>query len=140
MNRLLTLAAAGAMTSLSSTAWAEGLRVTIDGIRNSRGNIVITAFSEARAYETLDFWQAEAFAAIPARPGKTAHAFPDLTAGPYAIVLFYDENGDKGLSFSEDQLLEGIGVSDARSSQDGPGFAEATVQPGHVTIHVSYDG
>ncbi|UWQ24086.1 DUF2141 domain-containing protein [Leisingera aquaemixtae] len=140
MTRSLTLAAAGVLTALSSPALAEGLRLTIDGIRNGQGNILITVFSEAKAYETLNFWQAEAFAAIPARPGSTAHAFPDLTAGPYAVVLFHDENGDEDLNFSGDRLLEGIGVSGARSPDDEPGFAEASVPPGDVTVQVFYDG
>ncbi|WP_052254289.1 DUF2141 domain-containing protein [Leisingera sp. ANG-S5] len=138
MTRFLTLAAV--LTALSSPASAEGLRLTIDGIRNSQGNILIAVFSEAKAYETLDFWQAEAFAAVPARPGSTAHAFPDLTAGPYAVVLFHDENGDEDLNFNGGRPLEGIGVSGASSPQDEPGFAEASVGPGNTTIHVFYGG
>ncbi|WP_052257727.1 DUF2141 domain-containing protein [Leisingera sp. ANG-DT] len=138
MTRFLTLAAV--LTVLSSPASAEGLRLTIDGIRNSQGNILIAVFSEAKAYETLDFWQAEAFAAVPARPGSTAHAFPELTAGPYAVVLFHDENGDEDLNFNGDKQLEGIGVSGASSPQDEPGFAEASVGPGNTTIHVFYGG
>ncbi|WP_052269641.1 DUF2141 domain-containing protein [Leisingera sp. ANG-M6] len=138
MTRFLTLAAV--LTVLSSPASAEDLRLTIDGIRNSQGNILIAVFSEAKAYETLDFWQAEAFAAVPARPGSTAHAFPELTAGPYAVVLFHDENGDEDLNFNGDKQLEGIGVSGASSPQDEPGFAEASVGPGNTTIHVFYGG
>lgn len=140
MNRILTMAAAGALATLSTPSWAEGLQLTIEGIRNGDGNILIAVFSGAKAYETLDFWQAEAFAAVPARPGKAAHAFPELSSGPYAVVLFHDEDGDEDLNYDANQLLEGIGVSGARGPEDEPGFAQASVLPGNVTIRVFYDG
>ena len=140
MNRTLTLATVGALTTFSAPAWAEGLNLTVDGIRNGQGNVLIAVFGDAGAYEALDFWQAEAFAAVPARPGKVVHAFPELSSGPYAVVLFHDENGDEDLNYDANRLLEGIGVSGARSPEDEPDFAQASVLPGSITIRVFYDG
>ena len=76
---------------------------------------------------------------IPARTVRVAHNFGGLAKGPYAIFLFHDENGDEDLNFSGERPLEGIGVSGADAPASEPGFAEASVAPGTVTVRIFYD-
>lgn len=133
------LKSAVAVLALAAPAVAEGLNVTIDGIRNAKGNIMIFVFDEARAYDTLDVWRAVDFAQIPSRSGSLRHAFPDLKAGPYAVVLFHDENKDEDLNMTATQLLEGIGSTGAPNPEDEPDFNAASVWPGDVRVRIHYD-
>jgi len=140
MKRLfaLTLGAVAAITTASPAA-AEGLNLTIDGIRNANGSVLVLVFENARAFEELDWTNAVQFADIPARSGRVSHRFADMTGGPYAIFVMHDENGDQDLNFSGQRLLEGIGASGVTESTPYPTFAQAAVGPGNVSVQIYYD-
>lgn len=133
------MGAAVAMATLATPAVADGLNVTVDGIRNAKGNIVILVFDDARAFDNLDLWSAIDYAQIPSRKGSVRHEFSNLNAGPYAVLLFHDENKDEDLNMTATHLLEGIGATGAPDPQDEPDFHAASVWPGDVRIRVHYD-
>ncbi len=133
------LAPAFAVVTLATPAFAEGLNVTVDGIRNAKGNIVILVFDNARAFDSLDVWSAIDYAQIPSRKGSVSHEFSDLNAGPYAVLLFHDENKDDDLNMTETKLLEGLGSTGASDPQDEPDFKAASVWPGDVRVRIHYD-
>ena len=130
-----TVVALAAATPLA----AESLNVTVDGIRNANGNIVILVFDNARPFDTLDVWRAVDFAQVPSRTGSVSHEFADLKSGPYAVLLFHDENGDDDLNMTKTRFLEGIGASGAPKPTDDPDFQAASVWPGTVRVRVHYD-
>ncbi|NVO57782.1 DUF2141 domain-containing protein [Rhodobacteraceae bacterium B1Z28] len=125
--------------TLATPALADGLNVVIDGIRNSKGTIVILIFDDARAYDNFDVWSAIDYAKVPSKKGAVSHAFSDLNAGPYAVLLFHDENNDENLNMTATHLLEGLGSTGAPSPKDEPDFAAASVWPGDVRIRIHYD-
>lgn len=138
MTRTL-LAPAIALMALAAPAAAEGLTVTVNGIRNAKGNIVILVFDDARAFDSLDVWSAVDYAQIPSRKGSVSHEFSDLKAGPYAVLLFHDENKDEDLNMTETKLLEGLGSTGAPNPEDEPDFKAASVWPGDVRVRIHYD-
>jgi uncharacterized protein (DUF2141 family) len=138
MTRTL-LAPAFALMALATPAAADGLNVTVDGIRNANGNIVILIFDDARAFDNLDVWSAIDYAQIPSRKGSISHEFSDLNAGPYAVLLFHDENKDEDLNMTATKLLEGLGSTGASNPEDEPDFKAASVWPGDVRVRIHYD-
>lgn len=133
-----TLAAFAAI-STAATASAQGLNLTVDGIRNTDGSILVLVFDKASAFEQLEWRRAVRFADIPARTGRVAHRFADLTSGPYAVFVLHDENRDQDLNHNGERLLEGIGATGATMTKPYPDFTQASVGPGDVTVHLYYD-
>ncbi|WP_170426038.1 DUF2141 domain-containing protein [Ruegeria arenilitoris] len=133
------LAASLALSAMVIPAGADGLKVSVDGIRNAKGNIVILVFDDARAFDSLDVWSAIDYAQIPSKKGSVSHKFADLDEGPYAVLLFHDENNDEELNMTTTELLEGVGSSGAPNAQDLPDFKAASVWPGNVNVRIHYD-
>ncbi|WP_298853003.1 DUF2141 domain-containing protein [uncultured Ruegeria sp.] len=138
MTRTL-LAPAFALMALATPAAADGLNVTVDGIRNAKGNIVILVFDDARGFDSLDVWSAIDYVQVPSRKGSVSHEFADLNEGPYAVLLFHDENKDEDLNMTATKLLEGLGSTGAPNPQDEPDFTAASVWPGDVRVRIHYD-
>ncbi|MBO9445935.1 DUF2141 domain-containing protein [Ruegeria sp. R14_0] len=132
------LAASLALSAMTIPVGAEGLNVSVEGIRNAKGNIVILVYDDAKAFDSLDVWGAIDYAQIPSKKGGISHKFADLDAGPYAVLLFHDENNDEELNMTATELLEGIGASGAPNAQDVPDFKAASVWPGDIKVRVHY--
>lgn len=139
MNFVPLIAGIATLFTMAAPALAQGLTLTIEGVRNARGSVIVMVFDKAGAYNALDWSRAVDLADIPARPGRLTHRFADLKGGPYAVLLFHDENGDRDLNFSGDRLLEGIGASGVTAANAYPAFADAAVPPGPVTVRLHYD-
>jgi len=137
MKTLLAIAVYTA--ALPHATQAEGVTLTVEGLRNDRGNVLIAVFDQARTFDRLLFENAVGFAEVPARRGQVKYQFPALTSGPYAIFLFHDENGNRDIDNVANTLLEGIGASGANTSKDEPSFAQASFLPGQVRVGVHYD-
>ncbi|NOD65813.1 MULTISPECIES: DUF2141 domain-containing protein [unclassified Ruegeria] len=133
------LALAFAIMTLATPTAADGLNVTVDGIRNAKGNVVILVFDNARAFDSLDVWGAVDYAQVPSRKGSVSHEFSNLNAGPYAVLLFHDENKDEDLNMTATKLLEGVGSTGAPNPEDEPDFKAASVWPGDVRVRIHYD-
>jgi len=128
-----------AIPAAATPALSQGLTLTVDGVRNDNGAVLVLIFDQEAAFERLQYRKAVAFAEVPARAGQVVHTFPDLNTGPYAIFLFHDENGDEDLNYSGDYLLEGVGASGAPNPEDNPSFAQASVIPGNITVCIHYE-
>jgi len=140
MTRFAAQSFAIALSSLvAQDAIVQGVILTVQNVRNDRGQIVVLIFDHAEAFAYLAYNWAVGYAAMPAQPGRVSYSFADLTAGPYAIFVFHDENEDWDVSHNGRRLLEGVGASGAPSPQDMPDFFEATVGPGPVRVTLHYD-
>jgi uncharacterized protein (DUF2141 family) len=84
---------------------ATELRITLEGIRSSQGTILIglydslESFTRAIALSDKDGFlnDPDRFAAVALRANpamKSAVVLTNLDPGPYAIILFHDENGN----------------------------------------------
>ena len=138
MKILKRIAGVAAAPMIATPAFADGLTLTVDGVRNANGSVIVLIFDKKRAFEQLKWRNAVQYADIPASVGSLSHNFPDLTAGPYAIFVFHDENGDQNLNYNDERFLEGVGASGATTEIPEPAFAEASVMPGDVTMRIFY--
>ena len=114
------------------------LSVTLDGIRNSKGKVLVLAYDNKTAYENSDPEKVAGFIEAPAKQGSMTITFPDLNSGEFAVVVIHDENGNYDLDFNGLTPTEGVGVSNAFGSLDNPGFDRAKVKAGPVDVTVYY--
>jgi uncharacterized protein (DUF2141 family) len=89
----------------ASTVKASELRITVEGIRSPNGTILIGLYdsleSFTRAIKLSDkdgfLNDPNRFAAVALKANaamKSAVVLTNLDSGPYAIILFHDENGN----------------------------------------------
>jgi uncharacterized protein (DUF2141 family) len=123
---------------IAGGASAQGVTLTVEDVRSDRGQLVVLIFDDAEAFNYLAYEWAVGYAAVPARPGRVDHSFPDLTAGPYAVFVFHDENSDWDVNTDGNRLLEGVGASGAPDPEDVPDFHAASVWPGPVNVTLHY--
>ena len=103
--RSLRLAAAGALIALPLAAGADELRITVEGIRSTRGTVLIGLYDSPRTFlkavEAADkpsfLIDPDRFGAVALRANtalKSAVVFTNLDPGRYAAVALHDENGN----------------------------------------------
>ena len=95
----------------------ERLIVTVTGLRNTRGNIVVSLFRGSDGFPD-DGEKALASRVVSAQTATTEATdivlripFDGLTSGDYAVALFHDENGNGKLDTHWGIPTEGFGFS-----------------------------
>ena len=118
----------------------SGLNLHVNGIANANGKIVALVFDDARAYLAYDHTQAVGSATLDAKSGSLDTHFPELTAGPYAVFLFHDENGDFELNLKRGFPLEGYAYSGASDPTGVPSFEQAAIDSDEIAVELVYLG
>lgn len=109
---------------------SSGLEVVVEGVRNSQGQVIVMVMDDRDAFKSYDYEAAVGYVEVPASTGTVLASFPELTAGPYAVVAFHDENGNSDLDMNGQIPVEGYTVSGARDAYDEPPFSRAaSAQP-----------
>jgi len=131
--------------SLPATLKAQyTLSVTVKGLRNTEGNLLLSVFRSAEGFPSDDskaLYKAR-IAKIPATEVK--YVFKDIPDGSYAVSVLHDENGDLKMNTNGVGIpKEGSGASNnARGSFGPPRYADAliTVKGGakSITINMLY--
>ncbi len=123
---LAALVAAGPIVPGGSAAEAATLKIEIENLRSTRGEVHLALWDRSESFTDGD--RKLAGARIPADRGR-ALEFKDLAPGRYALAVYHDENGngkfdrtwiglpDEGLGFSNGAWI-GLGP---------PSFDEAAV-------------
>lgn len=103
------LAAAAALLALPPAAVADQLRISVDGIRSTRGSVVIGLYDSAETFARA-LLPSDGFLNDPARFGavvlranaalESSVVFDNLEPGRYAVIAFHDENGNGKLDKS----------------------------------------
>jgi len=113
------------------------LRITVENLKNDKGQVVIAIFASKEDYLKKPVGEA----AVRIRANLTAETeFADLPAGDYAVAVYHDKNGNGDLDTFFRVPREDYGFSnDARSPFGPPSFAAAAVALGdgedvHITI------
>lgn len=127
---------AGGMQNVIKT----DLEVVVDGVSNSRGNVLIAVFSEADAALFPDHFPPLKQSVAATGQAITFH-FNNLVAGKYAVLALHDENSNEIL----DRNFFGIpkerwGVTGQRPFGRAPRFAESIFvldrEHQKITIHL----
>lgn len=105
------------------------IAVTIEGFSNDEGQALICLFLSAKGFpdDPEAAFRAEK---MTIKDGRSSIVFENVTAGPYAISAFHDEDAD----FELDTGLLGIPTEDWRVSRNAegsfgpPDFADARLE------------
>jgi len=109
-------------------AGAGSVEIRIEGVSSDEGTVYASIYLTGEGFPAAKD-AAFAYTATPAADGTVVLSFDGVPAGPIAIAVLHDENGDQELSFS---LLgypkEAYGFSQNPKSMFGPpDFVEAAV-------------
>lgn len=121
----LTLAAA--LLALCGSASAATLSITVEGLRNDAGQLLLAVFDKAAAFETMNSSQAVASLAQQARGKQMTFTFNDLPAGRYAVAIHHDENRNQRMDLKGMRPKEGYAYSNGKGRMKEPDFADAAV-------------
>ncbi|WP_425045077.1 DUF2141 domain-containing protein [Primorskyibacter sp. S87] len=144
--RFLRLLSTAVLTAIGFAALAQSsgtaaLSVTVDGLRNNNGTVIVAAFDQAKAFEAMDMAKAAAIAQIPASGPKVAVTFHNLPRGSYAFAALHDENLDGDLGMNGDVPTEGYAFA-AMGRRGLPSkFEDASVAAGgaaHSILRLKY--
>jgi uncharacterized protein (DUF2141 family) len=113
--------------------------VTVNGLEGDEGQVLIALFLDASGWpgETA---HAFAVSTLPIQNNQVVTAFENVPAGPFAISVFHDKNGDRKLDTGPFGIpSEPYGFSrDARGELGPPSFDQARLDlPGAQSISVS---
>ncbi len=107
----------------------SGVQITISGLRNDKGNVLISLFRNDRGFPGEPQHAFRTYR-LYIRSGKSITSISDLPSGNYAIAVLHDENGD--LTMNKNWLgipKEGFGFSNNAMGTFGPpAFSKARVQ------------
>jgi uncharacterized protein (DUF2141 family) len=126
----------GAILISTMPAMAADVHVSVTGIRNSRGNVLVAICDKANFPNGTCAYHGEA----PARFGSVMVRVFDVPSGIWAVAVYHDEAGTRRLEYTLFGMpRQGIGFSrDARMRFGPPKFADAafTVGESNVTVTV----
>ena len=113
----LTPCLAGAMLLTAGSARAADVAVTVSGVRNAHGKVLVALCSQADFLHPHCTWKAHA----AARPGVVHVTITGVPPGTYAAQAFHDENGNGRLDRNFLGLpREGMGFSRDAPMHYGP--------------------
>lgn len=144
MRRRITGVILGFLTILtvSAPAGAADLALTIGGIANDKGYVMIALFDKPAGFRKTE--AAVAAIRVRARKGDVKVTLFDLPSGTYAVSSFHDENGDQKLDRNMMNIpTEGYGFSNgARGVMGPPSFEDSAFKAGDgvktVPIEIGY--
>ncbi len=99
------------------------------GFKNQEGNARVAVFLDARVWPDGD-GSIFATAVVPISDGQAFAVFEEVPAGPFAVSVFHDKDGDGELdSVALGIPSEAYGFSgDARGLFGAPSFEEARIE------------
>ncbi|MEM9278957.1 MAG: DUF2141 domain-containing protein [Pseudomonadota bacterium] len=124
--------------AFANSSFSNGITLKINGIRNSKGNVVVLIFDNKNAYDSYDYNNAVGYEAVRSKKGSLTVKFPYLTKGPLAITAFHDEDGNEDLNMNGEIPEEGYAISGAKDASDLPTFKNASVSSEKVAIRMFY--
>lgn len=130
---------AAMLATFGHLAWAQSvptdaLTINVNNIRNGEGAVVIAAFDDPAAFETMDITKAMALAYVPASSASISVTFQSLPPGAYAAVAMHDQNMDGDLNMNGDVPIEGYAFAAMGPSGLASRFEDAAVQAGDDAV------
>lgn len=114
------------------------LSVSVVGVKNDVGRIIILIFDDPEAFDAWNYGRAVAYRELAAMPGVLKTTFSELSSGPFAVNIFHDEDGDYDLKMNGDLPQDGYGTSGAEEPYDVPSFSKASVIGRATQIRMHY--
>lgn len=124
--RFVTALCALALLGIAGSTQAASLKLTVDNIRNDRGDIWIMLYRGNGGFSMQSTEAAEALVKLPARNNSLKVRLYDLPKGDYAAAVFHDENGNGKYDERREKPTEGYGFSRNPSADRVPSFSQAS--------------
>jgi uncharacterized protein (DUF2141 family) len=130
MKNLLIVAFAAVLgTATVAPALADGLHITIDGLRSAKGTVLIGLYDSKASFDrAIELSDKDGFLNDPQRVAgvalrasaalKGGVVFENLDPGRYAVILLHDEDGNGRL----DKNFWGVPIEPYGFSNDAQGF------------------
>ena len=127
---LVALGCAVAVKVMATPASGGDIEITVDGIKNSTGKVMVALHTESGEEGFPDVKGAIAAQWARAAEGTLRFVFLDLSQGRYAVAVFHDENDNNELDTNILGMpTEGIGFSrNAQGNFGPPAFSDAAVE------------
>ena len=120
---MMVLVAATVMSFFTMPSNAANLTVTVEQVRNSKGEIRFSIFNLPSQFPQGDELDSKD---VPARPGFVTVQFYNLIPGAYAVAIHHDENSDGEMNTNFIGLpKEGYGFSNNAQVNFSPPVFEA---------------
>jgi uncharacterized protein (DUF2141 family) len=122
-------AAGSAAAPLGEAPASGGIEVTVQGVRNGSGAILVSLFASPEGFPS-DYPRAAAVSRSDAAEGGVVARFDAVPVGRYAVAVLHDENGNEALDAGVFGMpREGFGVSNNPALGLGPpSFADAAFE------------
>ena len=135
--RALIGLAAGALSFISGTAFAEALTVNVSNVRSANG--IVRCGAKAFMNPGEEVYAADATIS----GGKAVCKFPNVTVGNYALAAFHAEKNERALEYGLfGKPKQGVGFSNNPSITFGaPSFEKARFginKPTTLNIRLQY--
>ena len=72
------------------------VQVTVTGLESDQGQVLVALFLDGRGWPD-DQGLAQGAIVLPIQDGQAVARFDDVPAGPFAVSVFHDEDGDREL-------------------------------------------
>lgn len=134
LTTVAAMVAAFGHLAFAQSAPTDALTISVNGLRNGAGAIVIAAFDDAAAFEEMDVAKAAALAYVPASSASVSVTFHSLPPGAYAAAAMHDENMDGDLNMNGGTPTEGYAFAAMGPSGLASKFEDAAVQAGDEAV------
>lgn len=126
-----------------TAALADDLVIQLDGLRNTKGNVVLCVWNNGDAFPDCDAGSPIARQSLDAATaGNAPIIFKNIAPGTIAVSVFHDENANGKFDTNFVRMpLEGVGLSNNPKMFGPPKFkaSKFTPKPGvTVRIKMSY--
>ncbi len=102
----------------------HSLTITVNGLRNSRGQVIMQLYNNAQAFDGNQYDRAVETIITPAKGFAKQHLLKNLPLGDYAIIIIHDENSN-GEYDTAGSFYEGYAYSNDAGKNDIARFHEA---------------
>ncbi|WP_420393525.1 DUF2141 domain-containing protein [Acuticoccus sp.] len=121
MKLLLSLTAAAVLAS--GAAIAEEVSVTIDGVQQGPGSVLVALQTEDQFLAK----EGEYTETVTADSESVEVMFQDVEPGTYAVAVVHDEDGDGDFTVGDTGPMEGWGLSGGMMA-GAPEFASSSIE------------
>lgn len=118
------------VATFAQSTTSAPLNITVNGIQNGNGAVMIAVFDEPSAFEAMNAQDAVALTYLPASSRSVSVTLHDLPAGDYAVAAVHDENMDGTLNMKGNIPTEGYSFAAMGPSGLAPKFEDAALQAG----------
>lgn len=110
-------------------AKAAELTLSVEGVRNNNGNVVMVIFKDKSAFNGARTDQAHSVVALKATKGEQAAVLKDFPLGKYAVIILHDENTNERLDTNSRGFpTEGYAYSNNVGKMSVPTFKDASFE------------